>query len=671
MTSKGNNSVTQSVKRALRTALAAAAICASMAVSAHADISQYVLPTLSGSSEIGADPTGVWSLDPTLGVLHTLTAGSSSVVYPALNLRGLTVAPDGAAWVTVQGANPPGLVRLTVAGPSGSRGTPPAWTKNGRPPQVYQPAASPDGSIWFPVETANESFLARLTPGGTFDEYPFGGVKSVFGDVAATDGAVWFHGEGPVNGVCCGGGSARVTPAGDAAFFSEVSADAAAPNGVMWGAADLGENHVKVDVISPSGVVTELPLPAWVVNARSLAYGPDGAAWIVIQTLPSPDPYRELVAPATGLVRVTLTGSLTYFDLAAPLRQSIPCPIRRGESPRELLKITAASDALWISATEGLACPSQAHGELIRITPTTPGSPYPGSIVPAAQPTTRVLTPIVLPTRELRAIKKAKQLAHTAGQALTALDAVSYTVAGAALLAGQPEITLALIEPDLLETAVSATGGFAFLVVEEDPPDPHFRRLVALQRPRAPRVRANKAIGRPAAQAWSHLVDSGVAFSSATRAAVKSLERAEGAAAAGDCSWVIRQNRAVTRYANLARRTLVAERHLYGALRTVLRRSRLSHTAISSAQFSRAQAQIVREGLPPTASRQLEHFGVPASTTATLIAAIGALQPRTVKVADAITAAPSAVYRFGGALNDLAIGAAAHVKCPVRRHRKH
>jgi serine/threonine protein kinase/streptogramin lyase len=201
-------------------------------------ITEYPAPSFNGTTEITRAPDGaLWFTDYARYQIGRITTAGAVTQYQVPTSDslpyGITPGPDGALWFAEHRANKIG--RITVAGIFSEYPVPAA---NAYPNAI---TAGPDGALWFTEgsgvnEFGRSNFIGRVTTAGVFSMYPLGIAKGPFGIITGPDGALWF---------------------------------------TQWQSGEIGR-------ISPSGLVTEYPVPAGSSShPEHITTGPDGALWFV------------------------------------------------------------------------------------------------------------------------------------------------------------------------------------------------------------------------------------------------------------------------------------------------------------------------------------------------------------------------------------------------------
>jgi streptogramin lyase len=249
-----------------------------------------------------------------------ITYGRFFIPSPESLPTGITAGPDGAVWFSeLSGGFHIGRISashvLTEFPASiGAQGI----------------TAGPDGAVWF----TSFSEIGRITPAGTVTEFPLpSATHGTDGITAGPDGALWFTEIEipplPAGGSASVGAIGRVTPSGKVTEFPLPTPNAGpqgittGPDGALWFTEATGD---QIGRISLAGTVTEFPIPTARSYPQTITAGPDGALW-----------FTERQANKIG--RITLAGTITEF------------PIPEGGRP---WGITAGPDgALWFTEDAG------------------------------------------------------------------------------------------------------------------------------------------------------------------------------------------------------------------------------------------------------------------------------------------------------------------------------
>jgi streptogramin lyase len=150
--------------------------------------------------------------------------------------------------------------------------------------QPWEIAAGPDGNLWFTERTGPVGYMgqvARINPNTDVVEQFSAGITGdtePAGITAGPDGNVWFTEES-------GNRIGRITPSGTITEFpiptaeSEPVAIVTGADGNLWFAE---QDSTKLGRITPTGTITEFPLPSPDNEPRAMAAGPDGNIWFAM-----------------------------------------------------------------------------------------------------------------------------------------------------------------------------------------------------------------------------------------------------------------------------------------------------------------------------------------------------------------------------------------------------
>ena len=187
-----------------------------------------------------------------------------------------------------------------------STGTTPTWTLAEFPISISNRAnyitAGPDGNLWFTESVGNS--IGRITLTGTVSEFPLPVASSPQGIAAGPDGNLWFteFGSTPAPYSTLGGNNiGRITPTGTITEFpipeprSEPLDITAGPDGNLWFTESFGNRIGRITptepitggqipgLITPTGTVTEfnagIASDGLPVSPTSITTGPDGNLW--------------------------------------------------------------------------------------------------------------------------------------------------------------------------------------------------------------------------------------------------------------------------------------------------------------------------------------------------------------------------------------------------------
>ncbi len=169
----------------------------------------------------------------------------------------------------------------------------------------------PDGNVWFNEEApgASTGALAKVTPAGQITQIPT--PLPVFDFVFDSDGNIWFSGHDYIGEMTQAGGLLQDYPIPSADDPNTSAAQTAivltlGPDGNIW----YIEPYVGNDIVgrlTPSGQITEFPIPLGSNGAAGITTGPDGSLW-----------FEATLENAIG--RITPSGIVTIFNDPANTR---------------------------------------------------------------------------------------------------------------------------------------------------------------------------------------------------------------------------------------------------------------------------------------------------------------------------------------------------------------
>ncbi len=656
---------------------------------AVANITQYVLPGVDPFLPVEGDDHepfaagagGVWWWNHS-ELLHLSPQGTGAMVLtdaPPLSItEEVALEPGGGVLVGLYG-EPGGLVRVAPSGATEALPLPASLVEalKAEEPHGYpisygsELSGSPGGTSWFALTRYRSQVPAvvQRSAAGVFTAVALHGIEGGSSLVTASDGTAWLGITGP------GGVRGMLHVSGPEAYVDfpiEVFGPVAAgPSGEV----DVTQGN-RVVSLSESGNKIEYALPPWSYEAENIAVGPEGAIWLLAKVLPE-DEAKWGCSQCVPLVKLMPSGGYTAYWLGGPeptlkpglaLANIVPAsPYVDDRRWLQGLAVDREGNA-WVAASVGSE--GGMVRELIKVPPSTPASWPPGKPASGGTTPTHSVVHGIDISAEVRQLNRLKATARALDTASKALDVLKVAVAGAAIVSA-PELSVALLEPDLTESAVEFVSDAANQAVIEDPPDPHYRRVTRLSALHLSPVHAGGGVSRRAAVAWNRLIGDQLHYTADIRALVASVQRAEGAARAKSCSWLARQNALAHTDALLAAHALTATRRLAAALRRELARTPLAHVQISAAALAQAAAQLAAHGLPATAQRALSQLGVSPANQASLASMVGTLQPKPISLLDALTAIPSGT-QTATALTGLA-GASQRARCRRTHHprRKH
>ena len=193
----------------------------------------------------------------------------------------------------------------------------PLPTPDTRPGDIV---TGPDSNLWYTsVSTKTQKgMIGRITPGGNVCEYPLPANSFSTSITAGPDGNLWFKEPGKVG---------RITPTGEISEFP-LSTSSFVDNSNwplplgdlwLWGDITTGPDHSiwftepgtntqngKIGRITPSGTITEFPMPTPKTQPFGITNGPDGNLWFTAVDYNS---FKGQVG------RITPTGKVSIFPL--------------------------------------------------------------------------------------------------------------------------------------------------------------------------------------------------------------------------------------------------------------------------------------------------------------------------------------------------------------------
>ena len=149
-------------------------------------------------------------------------------------------------------------------------------------------------------------------------------------------------------------------------------------------------------------------------------------------------------------------------------------------------------------------------------------------------------------------------------------------------------------------------SGILNIIATEDPPDPNFRSIALVRPIRVRALTANGALSRRAAAALTDLLVHQAKQVAVERALLASIERAQGAAGAGQATWVAAQERAAARASRQLAQLVVDGPRLWRLAGESLRRVHFTATVVDARRFI---ASTRRNGLSRSLVRELRRRG--------------------------------------------------------------
>ena len=261
-------------------------------------LTEYSIPTPNsepGQITLGSDGNLWFTENSKIGrITPSGTVTEFDASTPDLPPRGIAAGADGNLWIPVSefddgtGA----LVRMTTSGAVVD-----FWL-TGKFLSPCGVASGPDGNLWLTQCNGSSISIARMTPSGDLTTFPLpeSGYFSIT-IAAGPDGNLWFTDH--LNPLIW-----RITTTGVFTPFSTssvVGEIARGPDGNVW-----FTEPDAIGRITPSGVITEFPLPTPASGSAGIAAGPDGALWFTesnpgrIGRITTAGEISELILPAPG-----------------------------------------------------------------------------------------------------------------------------------------------------------------------------------------------------------------------------------------------------------------------------------------------------------------------------------------------------------------------------------
>jgi streptogramin lyase len=252
-----------------------------------------------------------WFLSGLIAAFLTLGASAEAATEQtsflptasASRARAMTAGPDGNIWFV--GVTPfpeigESIGRIT---PSGQIAEFPMRERHVEVRTGPAIVAGPEGNLWF--AEVGSSKLGRITPSGQITEFPLPEAGSRPSAIASgPDGGIWFTEETTDKLGRLHGTTVTEFPLSP---NSGPAGIAAGPDGNLWFTEKWAN---KIGRITPSGSITEFPVPTPGGLPRSIVLGPDGNLW-----------FTEEGPHQVG--RITPVGEITEFPVPGQ-REGVP-----------------------------------------------------------------------------------------------------------------------------------------------------------------------------------------------------------------------------------------------------------------------------------------------------------------------------------------------------------
>ena len=174
--------------------------------------------------------------------------------------------------------------------------------------------------------------------------------------------------------------------------------------------------------------------------------------------------------------------------------------------------------------------------------------------------------------------------------------------------------------------ALLKVGALLAKAKAKDPPDPNFAQIAKPQAPPSLHIAAGNGIPDAVASAFNLLAQNEAQTVGLTNALLTSVNRAQGAARAGNAAAKRSQNAAAAQYAQEAASLDDARPGLRAALSREVKLARLQAT-LTPARFRSVQQAVARSGLPKAMVASLRAAGVAPDVVAQIARAIAAAKP--------------------------------------------
>ncbi len=233
-------------------------------------ITEYALPAGSDPDNIAQGPEGdLWYTDYGSGKIGKITPTGSITEYAlpsGSDPVGITAGPDGNLWYADRGSHKVG--KITPSGAIVEYLLP-----GGDPNNITEGS---EGDLWYTEYETSD--VGKITTSGAVTEYPLSETSEAHGIIEGPGGDLWFTGSS------AGGLSSwigRMTPSGVLSEYPVPGEYARlrdltdGPEGDLW---FTEENFGKIAKMSPSGIVTEYT-PAGGSSPSGIAQGPEGNIW--------------------------------------------------------------------------------------------------------------------------------------------------------------------------------------------------------------------------------------------------------------------------------------------------------------------------------------------------------------------------------------------------------
>lgn len=174
-------------------------------------------------------------------------------------------------------------------------------------------------------------------------------------------------------------------------------------------------------------------------------------------------------------------------------------------------------------------------------------------------------------------------------------------------------------------------------VLGNDPPDPNYQQIFQPVFPKLPKIKPNRSLNKKAAKALTKVAASGAYSYGFGMALLHCIERAQGAAAAGDTQWVHQQRSCAAANATQLAQTLGDQITLRHAAKKALISSHVPNFKVSKAAVKHSLAPLKKGKLTGTLGHAANLLKLDAEQRQNLITSLLAAKPQPgLKLFDAI-----------------------------------
>jgi len=235
--------------------------------------------------------------------------------------------------------------------------------------------------------------------------------------------------------------------------------------------------------------------------------------------------------------------------------------------------------------------------------PPTDPSPQPPS-PPQTEPSSKL-------TKEQK--DELKKIASNLGDAGIALGITGTVGCGVLGILGGPVLGLACGTMFAAGGATVALQARDFNEIADDPPDSNFKVIAQPITPSLPSITAQDGVPQELADAHNALMSNRLQIIGLSTALLTSIERAQGAANAGDASWETRQTEMAAQYASDVANLLSAQPALLANVEGAWESAGLPDLQFTTDDVRDFQAEVNANGLPASFQAVLSQLGADAT----------------------------------------------------------